>query len=57
MTDANLSDGIRKRLSKVIETFIRSEIAEREIQPAMWLSVIDFSQKLEMEELSVYAKA
>lgn len=57
MTDANLSEAYRKRLRQTIETFVRSERAEREIQPTMWLSVIDLAQKLEMEEVSVYAKA
>ena len=56
MSNQNFSDAYRNRLKKVIDTFVHSELAEREIQPAMWLSVIDFAQKLEMEDLNIYAK-
>lgn len=40
-----------------METFIRSELASTEIQPTMWLSVIDFTQKLGLDELSDFSRA
>jgi len=55
MSDKNLSDSNRQSLLRIVNTFIRSEKASSEIEPSMWLSVIDIAHKLGMEDLQIYA--
>lgn len=57
MSSENLSDANRNQLNQLMETFIRSEIASQNMQPTMWLSVIDCTEKAEMEDLQTYARA
>jgi len=57
MPAENISDINRKRLLTLMETFVRSDFASQEIQPTMWLSVIDFTAKVGLDELSDYSRA
>ena len=57
MTQDSLSEPSRGYLLRIMERFLRSEMAAREIEPTMWISVIDIAQKLNLHELGTYAQA
>lgn len=57
MTNENLTEPNRGNLLRLMDNFLRSEMAVKEIEPTMWLSVVDFAQKLEMQELGIFAQA
>ena len=56
MTDKNISEQNMNGMKMLIDTFIRSELATREIKPTMWLSVIDFTSRVGMDELCDYSR-
>ena len=57
MSPENISDANKKFLLKLMETFVRSDLASQEIQPTMWLSVIDFTSKVGLDDLCDYSRA
>ena len=57
MTEQSLSEENRTKLMQLMNAYLRSEFAAKEIEPTMWLSAVDFTFKLQMQDLSLYAKA
>ena len=57
MSPENISENNKKTILNLMETFVRSDIADREIQPTMWLSVIDFTSKSGLDDLCDYSRA
>ena len=56
MSEKNISEQNMNGLKMLIDTFIRSDTATREIQPTMWLSVIDFTSRIGMDDLCDYSR-
>lgn len=57
MTDKNLSEENKKGVHRLMTEFVQSEFASQEITPTMWLSVIDTTEKCEIDDLNEYARA
>ena len=45
MDSSCISEANKKGLFMLMDTFIRSDLAEQEIEASAWLSVIDFTDK------------
>lgn len=56
MQNSNWSDTNKEGIFKLMDTFIRSDLARKEIQPTMWLSVVDFTERVALDDLSDYAR-
>lgn len=57
MTDKNLSEENKKGVHKLMTGFVQSDFASKEITPTMWLSVIDTTEKCELDDLNEYSRA
>ena len=56
MDDKNWSEQNKNNMHKLMDSFLRSDKAMKEINPTMWLSVIDFADRQGMFDLSDHAR-
>ena len=56
MEDTSWSEENKTGMFKLMDAYLRSELASEEIEPTMWLSVIDFTARTGKDDLSDYAR-
>ena len=56
MEKTNWSEENKTGMLALMDAFLRSDLANEEIDPTMWLSVIDFTARTGMDDLSDYAR-